>query len=314
MRLKRLLTETDLVPGLAGILALVVGVLWLPWPTGALGGALLGLVLYLGARFVLMRSAGDDDLEARQARTSAVARARAEALQIRQLVTQAPTVGLSQQIEAVSVAMEEILRVIEVDGRDARLARDFLAVYILPARKLLATCLPLAARGVATAQAQLATIETDDLPHLSSALADYYDRLHRDALIDVEVAREMLPVNLGGAGSATSTPPVAAAMRPIPAVRSVEPPITTPVPPASVPPAGLTRREVEVLCLIANGRSNGEIASELFLSERTVERHITNLYGKIDARGRADATAFAFRHRLCDDARRPPMTGSQPDH
>jgi DNA-binding NarL/FixJ family response regulator len=63
-------------------------------------------------------------------------------------------------------------------------------------------------------------------------------------------------------------------------------------------PAGLTEREIEVLHLIAAGKSNREIAEELVLSVRTVERHITNLYGKIDARGRADATAFAFTHGL----------------
>lgn len=62
-----------------------------------------------------------------------------------------------------------------------------------------------------------------------------------------------------------------------------------------VTPEGLTHREVEVLRLIASGRSNREIANELVLSVRTVERHITNLYGKISARGKADATAFALR-------------------
>jgi DNA-binding NarL/FixJ family response regulator len=68
---------------------------------------------------------------------------------------------------------------------------------------------------------------------------------------------------------------------------------------AEAPPvAGLTRRELEVLRRIAAGRSNREIAADLALSVRTVERHITNLYGKIDARGRADATAFIFRHGL----------------
>ena len=63
-------------------------------------------------------------------------------------------------------------------------------------------------------------------------------------------------------------------------------------------PAGLSRRESEVLRLIAAGRTNREIAEALFLSVRTVERHITNVYAKIGARGRADATAFALRHGL----------------
>jgi DNA-binding CsgD family transcriptional regulator len=63
-------------------------------------------------------------------------------------------------------------------------------------------------------------------------------------------------------------------------------------------PDGLTHREIEVLRLIAAGSSNREIAATLFISERTVNRHITNLYGKIGARGRADATAYALRHGL----------------
>jgi len=58
---------------------------------------------------------------------------------------------------------------------------------------------------------------------------------------------------------------------------------------------GLTEREVEVLRLVARGLSNIEIADELTLSVRTVERHVSNLYAKIDARNRADATAFALR-------------------
>jgi pimeloyl-ACP methyl ester carboxylesterase/DNA-binding CsgD family transcriptional regulator len=58
----------------------------------------------------------------------------------------------------------------------------------------------------------------------------------------------------------------------------------------------LSPRETEVLHLIAAGRSNQQIADELVLSLRTVERHITNLYGKIGAHGKADATAYALRH------------------
>lgn len=60
----------------------------------------------------------------------------------------------------------------------------------------------------------------------------------------------------------------------------------------------LTPRETAVLRLIASGHSNKEIASRLVLSERTVARHVTNLYEKIQARGRADATAYAIRRGL----------------
>jgi DNA-binding NarL/FixJ family response regulator len=52
------------------------------------------------------------------------------------------------------------------------------------------------------------------------------------------------------------------------------------------------------LRLLAGGRSNREVAADLVLSVRTVERHITNIYAKIGARGKADATAYALRHSL----------------
>ena len=60
----------------------------------------------------------------------------------------------------------------------------------------------------------------------------------------------------------------------------------------------LTPREAEVLRLIAGGRSNQQIAEELVLSVRTVERHITNVYAKIGVHGKAGATAYALRNGL----------------
>ncbi len=67
-----------------------------------------------------------------------------------------------------------------------------------------------------------------------------------------------------------------------------------PVPPSD----GLSPRELEVLRLLAAGESNAQIARRLGLSTHTVERHVANLYRKIGARGRADATAYALRHGL----------------
>jgi pimeloyl-ACP methyl ester carboxylesterase/DNA-binding CsgD family transcriptional regulator len=63
-------------------------------------------------------------------------------------------------------------------------------------------------------------------------------------------------------------------------------------------PETLTSREVEVLRFIAAGKSNREIADALVISVRTVERHIANLYTKIGARTKAQATAFALRANL----------------
>jgi DNA-binding NarL/FixJ family response regulator len=62
-------------------------------------------------------------------------------------------------------------------------------------------------------------------------------------------------------------------------------------------PAGLSAREAEVLRLAA-GRSNRAIAEELSLSAKTVENHLTNVYGKLGVDNRAAATAFAIRHGL----------------
>jgi DNA-binding CsgD family transcriptional regulator len=63
-------------------------------------------------------------------------------------------------------------------------------------------------------------------------------------------------------------------------------------------PFGLTARELEVLRLLATGRTNRAIAQELFLSEKTVDRHVSNLFTKLDVPTRAAATAFAYQHKL----------------
>jgi DNA-binding NarL/FixJ family response regulator len=61
---------------------------------------------------------------------------------------------------------------------------------------------------------------------------------------------------------------------------------------------GLTDRELEVLRLVAAGRTNKAIAKELVLSERTVERHVSNIFAKLGVSSRSAATAFAYRHEL----------------
>jgi predicted ATPase/DNA-binding CsgD family transcriptional regulator len=67
-------------------------------------------------------------------------------------------------------------------------------------------------------------------------------------------------------------------------------------------PGGLTEREVAILELLAGGSSNHEIADALSISIRTVERHIGNIYLKIGAHNRAEATAFAFRQGIAPDS------------
>lgn len=64
--------------------------------------------------------------------------------------------------------------------------------------------------------------------------------------------------------------------------------------------AGLTLRELQVLRLVATGRTNRAIADGLGLSEKTVARHVANIFNKLNVSSRAAATAYAFEHRLVE--------------
>ncbi len=72
--------------------------------------------------------------------------------------------------------------------------------------------------------------------------------------------------------------------------------------PAPARPGGLSRREVEVLRLLADGRTASEIATELFISTRTAEHHIGHIYTKIGVGNRAAATRWAVQHRVVEGA------------
>jgi DNA-binding NarL/FixJ family response regulator len=61
---------------------------------------------------------------------------------------------------------------------------------------------------------------------------------------------------------------------------------------------GLTPRELEVLRLLAAGKTNRAIASELVLADKTVDRHVSNLFTKLGVSSRAAVTAYAYQHRL----------------
>jgi DNA-binding CsgD family transcriptional regulator len=63
-------------------------------------------------------------------------------------------------------------------------------------------------------------------------------------------------------------------------------------------PHGLTPRELEVLQLLATGRTNRQIAGELTLSQKTIDRHVSNILAKLCVQSRAAATAYAYRNRL----------------
>jgi ATP/maltotriose-dependent transcriptional regulator MalT len=63
---------------------------------------------------------------------------------------------------------------------------------------------------------------------------------------------------------------------------------------------GLTRREIEVLYLIARGKANRAVANELHLSERTVHRHVSNIFTKLGVDSRTAAVAYGIKHRIVE--------------
>jgi DNA-binding NarL/FixJ family response regulator len=66
--------------------------------------------------------------------------------------------------------------------------------------------------------------------------------------------------------------------------------------PASL--AGLTAREVDVLCLIAQGLTDMQVAEKLVISPRTVNAHLTSIYSKLQVSTRSAATRYAIEHKL----------------
>jgi DNA-binding NarL/FixJ family response regulator len=68
-------------------------------------------------------------------------------------------------------------------------------------------------------------------------------------------------------------------------------------------PDGLTRREAEVLALVASGKTNNEVATALSISRKTVARHLSNIFTKIEVSSRTEAAAYAFAHDLASPAR-----------
>jgi DNA-binding CsgD family transcriptional regulator len=77
-------------------------------------------------------------------------------------------------------------------------------------------------------------------------------------------------------------------------------------------PGGLTPREVEVLSLVAQGMSNREVADALVLSEKTVARHLANIFTKLGVSSRTAAAAFAYEHGLVVSTASSPSAWSYP--
>ena len=111
------------------------------------------------------------------------------------------------------------------------------------------------------------------------------ERPHRPALTEDEAAR-VLEAQSGLDADAVACVLAAAGKRQAPRLERW--------------PAGLTDREVEVLRLVARGRSNRDVAAALVVSPKTVGRHVENLYRKIGVHSRAAAAVFAMEHDLLD--------------
>lgn len=64
------------------------------------------------------------------------------------------------------------------------------------------------------------------------------------------------------------------------------------------PHCALTDRETEILARVAQGKTNREIAEELFISEKTVKNHITNIFKKLNVNDRTEAVVYALKKRI----------------
>jgi DNA-binding NarL/FixJ family response regulator len=159
-------------------------------------------------------------------------------------------------------------------------------------------CLPLQAR--ANHAAAMVALEADDpataLQLLRQALA-VWKRLgwrYENARCRLQLGRALRA--LGDAESAAAELAAArdsfAELGAAPAEREVAKLIT------STYPSGLTAREIDVLRLVAAGNTNPEIAALLFLSEKTVARHLSNIFAKLDVTSRTAAAAFAYEHHI----------------
>ncbi|MEV0562924.1 response regulator transcription factor [Dactylosporangium sp. NPDC050588] len=137
----------------------------------------------------------------------------------------------------------------------------------------------------AVREAELTTF-AEDQEMLAALRAGARGYLTKDAEAD-EVVRAMRRVTSGDADLAPQVQRRLLEMLP-----------GHPPAPQGPPPDGLTERELQVLRLVAEGLSNTEIAGRLHVSDATVKTHINHLFAKTGVRDRAQAVAYAYRHRL----------------
>lgn len=146
----------------------------------------------------------------------------------------------------------------------------------------------------------------DNLSTLSAAYAEFWDRLTSDAVVDFEALSETIRVLLDRmnvprdeAPSVPSSPaptvPLAAPERQTGNVIDVPVAATN----GHSTLARLTPRETEVICLLAEAKTDQQIADALFISRRTVTTHVTSICSKLGCESRTAAALHAVRHGLC---------------
>lgn len=116
--------------------------------------------------------------------------------QMRSASRRIPNQDVRRQALALCGSADQVLSVIEETPGEQVLARDFLNRYLTPASSIISDYSRLANRKVASARPTLEKVETHDIPLLSAKIDELHDRLHRGSLIDLEVAREMLSLDL----------------------------------------------------------------------------------------------------------------------
>jgi hypothetical protein len=107
-----------------------------------------------------------------------------------------PKSDVRQQTLGLCASADLVLSAIEENPDEAELATDFLNRYLTPAAAIVTGYSRLANRNIASARATLDKVETHDLQVLAAKVDEIYDRLHRGSLIDLEVAREMLSLDV----------------------------------------------------------------------------------------------------------------------
>ncbi|HLU37075.1 MAG TPA: 2TM domain-containing protein [Thermomicrobiales bacterium] len=119
---------------------------------------------------------------------------------MRRSARQIPKPAVRTQALDVCASADRVLAAMSDNPAEVMLARDFVNRYLTPANSILADYSRLAARNVASAEPTLQRVEEHDLPLLEQKLNEVHDRLHRGSLIDLQVAREMLSLDISDWG------------------------------------------------------------------------------------------------------------------